>query len=229
MVMGALWLALALAGAADTPAQPVTVEIVTVGKVETPGQRFVLPVALTVTAPTQKQADAALAERKQALIAKIQAAGGTIAPSDAKSRFGLPLTTFDIAGPADTSSPKRAGADIVVTVSDPAAARRIRDAVDATEGAAITVPEVSLLDPAPARSAAIAAGMKQAREEANAYAATLGLPKVTMISISEKSDLGSLMMMTEGGGRALPGFGRASDGDTVVTLVPIIVTYRLER
>jgi len=225
MVMAPLWFALALAAPADAlTAGPVTVEIVTVGKVETPGQHFVLPIRLSVTAATQKQADALLAERRQALIAKVTAAGGTLLPEN-RDVMSEPLNTFDI---ADAASEKSASANISVVASDPAMAKRVRDAVAATPGASLMSPQVTLLDPASARPAAIAAGMKQARDEAAVYAAALGLPKITMVSISEKSDLGALMLMTGIEGRG-PLFARGADGDNVVTVVPVIVTYRLER
>lgn len=221
----------ALAAAAAPDAQPVTVEIVTVGHSDLPAARYEANAYVTASAETQAAADVLLATRKKALIDQLAATGAQILPSDRAA----PLVTLDMssgsspdASEASAKNTARANATVRFSTPDQATMAKAQSIAAKNGNSSISVdPAGVVADPVAARRAAKDDGLEKARTEAKAYAAKLGLPVVTLVAISEKGDLGSLFMMSQDG-RASPFAPKQSIDGKVPTDVPMTVTFRLE-
>lgn len=235
MVMAPIWLALALA--APQQAQPVTVEIVAIGHSETPADKFQLAALLTVSADSDVAASALLAKRVQELTDKVRATGAQIDVRSG-SQFELfasdPSLAMTLIGAPDVSGAggkKSASAIAVIIAPDSATVVRAGAAAATVTGVKTAGEPTSLLtDPAAARRTAKSDGLTKARVEADAYAAKLGLGGVTLIAVSEKMDFGAVMLSSYASGGKQPAFGplQRSTGNTVLTDVPLTVTYRID-
>lgn len=233
MVMAPFWLALALAAPAN--AQPVTVEIVAVGHVETPADRFELSTLVTAGGDSDAAAAATLAKRKQDVLTKVAAAGAHGETRDG-NEFELfatdPFAAMSLRGSAvgEDKTEGKVQASAIVTISAPtrAAITQAKAGITGMPGVKNTgTPLSSLNDAVSARRAAKADALTKARAEADAYSANLGLGAPTLTAISEKSDISGMFQATNG---KVPAFAmfQKSTGDVVATEVTITVTYRID-
>ncbi|MBS0478401.1 MAG: SIMPL domain-containing protein [Proteobacteria bacterium] len=229
MVAAPLWLALALAGPA---AGPVTVEIVAVGHVDAPATKFVLTIDLTTSGDSEDQAKAALAKKKAALLKQLSAAGATLTPDEAGK---FPPVKFDAlpsaAGESKTAEEKPVSSErFSVQASTRAAISAAQEIVSKTEGAsADQAPVSSIGDNSSASRAAKRDAIARAKLDAQNYADALGYATATVVSVSERGDLGTLftygMSMAARGPKSL---FEPSRGDTVPIDVAVTVTFRLD-
>ncbi len=234
MVMVPLWLALALAAPGDA-AQSVTVEIVTVGRAEAPADRFQLSALVTASGNSEAAAAALLAKRKQEVIDKARAAGAQVelregSEVDLFSSDPMAAMSLMRGDKADVAAKSRATAVAVIIATTRASIDQAQAAVTAIDGVkSAGQPLTSLQNPDAARRAAKADGLAKARTEVDDYASRLGLPNVTLIGISEKTDLGSALLSAAAGDGKTPfsPFQR-STANVVATDVPMTVTFRLE-
>jgi hypothetical protein len=181
---------------------PVTVEIVASGQVKIPAQIFRFTVKLTGKGKDEEAASAALAANRAklaktlaamniheaevvsgaptSLMSLISSFGGRSKPS-----FSLDSLTDSDAEPAQST----ASETMLLDAPSRVAIEGAKNAVEA-DGGKIEEDVLALLNDyvAPARKAK-ADAIAKAREEAAAYAATLGLRRVTVVKISEKQDI----------------------------------------
>lgn len=200
----------ALAQAADQG--PVSVEIVASGQVKVPAQRFRFEVTLTAKGVDENAAGAALAASRGRLVRALaamnireaQAVPG--APNSFMSLIagfagrGKPSFSLDTMGEDENEKPQSTASEkIMFDAPSRAAVASAKQAVEAN-GGKLGDDVIALLDDyvTPARKAK-ADAIAKAREEAAAYAATLGLRRATVIKISERQDLvaGSLGFVTQ--------------------------------
>jgi len=231
--MAPLWLALALAGPANAP---VTVEIVAVGHVDAPATKFVLAIELTANGETDDQAKAALAKRKAALVQQLAAAGVTLVPEEpgAVKKTPVLLEAFDAMNATDSDKTETdkpsASESFSVQAATRAAITAAQDIVGKTEGASADQPPVSSIgDNAVAARAAKRDAIERARLDAQNYADSLGYASATVVSVSERGDLGTLF--TYGMSMAARGpknMFEPSHGDSVPVDVAVTVTFRLD-
>jgi uncharacterized protein YggE len=231
MVMAPLWLALALAGPANGP---VTVEVVAMGHVDVPATKFVLSIDLTASGDSDAKAKETLARKKTALIQQLSAAGATPIP-DEGGVTRLPKVKFDMleagADGAKAADDKPSSSESFSVEAPTRAAITAAQAIVArTEGAsADQAPISSIGDNAVAARAAKRDAIAKAKLDARNYADSLGYADATVVSVSERGDLGTLfsfgMSMAARGPKNM---FEPSRGDTVPIDVAVIVTFRLD-
>lgn len=231
MVMAPLWLALALAGPTSGP---VTVEIVAVGHVDAPATKFVLTVELTASGDTEDKAKAALAKRKAALLEQLNASGVTPVQAELEGVKAVPVKveTFETVIDADKGEPEKPSASqsFSVQAATRAAITAAQGIIAKTEGASADQPPISSIgDNAIANRAAKRDAIARAKLDAQNYADALGYSTATVVSVSERGDLGTLftfgMSMAARGPKNM---FEPSRGDTVPVDVAVTVTFRLD-
>lgn len=238
-----------LAGQAVTGGSPpVTVEIVASGHVETPADRFRVSGNVLACGATKAEADAALARKVAELEASLRAIGVTKAqPLERPSLAGMMgamsgtrgsygCNTVDLkdllASPGAATKPKpkpaeRLGANAPVSFDAPSrpVAMRAIAALTAADAKPSEKPLAILIDDTTARRAAKQQALTKARQEAAAYAVSLGSGPATLTRISEKQDWNS----TDFAGQMVRMIGLAASapGDSVATDVTLTVEFRL--
>ncbi|MEO5493106.1 MAG: SIMPL domain-containing protein [Sphingomonas sp.] len=225
----ALWLALALASPAN---EPVTVEVVAVGHVDTPATKFVLAIELTATGDSDDKAKAALAKKKAALVQQLSAAGVTLV-SEEPSKIKVATAMFDTITTSDDKSPParpEASESFSVQGATRAAITAAQTIVAKTEGASADQPPTSSIsDNSTAMRAAKRDAITKAKLDAQNYADSLGYSTATVVGVSERGDLGTLfsfgMSMASRGPKNM---FEPSRGDTVPIDVAVTVTFRLD-
>ncbi|MBN8814935.1 MAG: SIMPL domain-containing protein [Sphingomonas sp.] len=226
--MAPLWLALALAGAAN---EPVTVEVVAVGHVDAPATRFVLAVDLTATGDTEAKAKAALATKKAALLQQLSAAGATLVPeeSGATKAASIKLDAFETSTDKTEEKPS-ASESFSVQATTRVAINAAREFVSRTEGAsADQAPVSSISDTTVANRAAKRDAIAKAKLDAQNYADSLGYANATVVKVSERGDLGTLVSYGMSiAARGPKNIFEPSRGDTVPIDVAVTVTFRLD-
>lgn len=229
--MPPLWLALALAGPANGP---VTVEVVAVGHVDTPATKFVLAIELTANGDSDEKAKAALAKKKAALVQQLSAAGVAIVPDEPGTikTAAVKLDTFDVGSDASKTADEKPSASESFSVQAPTRAAIVaaQDIVAKTEGASADQPPISSIgDSAAATRAAKRDAIAKAKLDAQNYADSLGYSSATVVSVSERGDIGTLftfgMSMAARGPKSM---FEPSRGDTVPIDVAVTVTFRLD-
>lgn len=236
-----------LAGQAVTGGSPpVKVEIVASGHVETPADRFRVSGNVLACGATKAEADAALARKVAELEASLRAIGVTKAqPLERPSLAGMMgamsgtrgsygCNTVDLkdllASPGAATKPKpaeRLGANAPVSFDAPSrsVAMRAIAALTAADAKPSEKPLAILIDDTTARRAAKQQALTKARQEAAAYAVSLGSGPATLTRISEKQDWNS----TDFAGQMVRMIGLAASapGDSVATDVTLTVEFRL--
>lgn len=227
--MAPLWLALALAGPANGP---VTVEVVAVGHVDTPATKFVLSIELTANGDSDDKAKAALAKKKAALLQQLTAAGVTLVPEEPGTVKTAPLKldTFDTTTDAKSDEKPSASETFSVQAPTRAGITAAQDIVSKTEGASADQPPISsITDSAAASRAAKRDAIAKAKLDAQNYADSLGYSSATVMSVSERGDIGTLftfgLSMAARGPKSM---FEPSRGDTVPMDVAVTVTFRLD-
>jgi uncharacterized protein YggE len=246
-MQGPIWLAFALIGvtAADAPST-VTVEIVSVGHVETPANLYVLSVTLQASGDTEPKARQALEAAKAALFKKLAAVGAKPMPDslnkppeklitydDSMTVLGNEMidnyTSVDVTPPPEKPTFSQGFA---ITSASRAAIAQAQDLIARTEGASATDAPYSFISDVPAaRRAAKRNAIEKARLDAQTYADTLGYAGATVTAVSERNDIGTLFTMFSSaiiGAKGRPAMFEPSRGDTVATDVTVIVTFRLD-
>lgn len=231
MVMAPLWLALALAGPANGP---VTVEVVAVGHVDAPATKFVLAIDLTASGASDDKAKEALARKKAALVQQLSAAGVTLMPEEVGAVKTTPvdLMAMDVSDDKSKTTDEKPSASESFSVQAPtrAAITAAQGIVAKTEGASADQPPLSSIgDTAVAARAAKRDAIAKARLDAQNYADSLGYSSATVLSVSERGDIGTLFTF----GMAMAARGpktmfEPSRGDTVPIDVAVTVTFRLD-
>ncbi|WP_186728711.1 SIMPL domain-containing protein [Sphingomonas panacisoli] len=227
--MAPLWLALALAGPANAP---VTVEVVAVGHVDTPATKFVLAIELTATGDSDDKAKAAVAKKKAALLQQLSAAGVTLVPEEpgAVKTAPVKLESFDTSSDGKSDEKPSASESFSVQAPTRAAITSAQEIVGKTDGASADQPPASSIsDTAAASRAAKRDAIAKAKLDAQNYADSLGYSTATVVSVSERGDLGTLftfgMSMAARGPKNM---FEPSRGDTVPIDVAVTVTFRLD-
>lgn len=227
--MAPLWLALALAGPANGP---VTVEVVAVGHVDTPATKFVLAIELTASGDNDDKAKAALAKKKAALVQQLTAVGVTLVPEEpgAVKTPPVKLEAFDTTTDGKTDEKPSASESFSVQAPTRAAITAAQDIVSKTEGASADSPPISSIgDTTVAARAAKRDAIAKAKLDAQNYADSLGYASATVVSVSERGDIGTLftfgMSMAARGPKSM---FEPSRGDTVPIDVAVTVTFRLD-
>ncbi|WP_426264826.1 SIMPL domain-containing protein [Sphingomonas sp. PWP1-2] len=233
-----------LAGQAVTGGSPpVTVEIVASGHVETPADRFRVSGNVLACGATKAEADAALARKVAELEASLRAIGVTKAqPLERPSLAGMMgamsgtrgsygCNTVDLkdllASPGAATKPKpaeRLGANAPVSFDAPNRSVAIA-ALTAADAKPAEKPLAISIDDTTARRAAKQQALAKARQEAAAYAVSLGSGPATLTRISEKQDWNS----TDFAGQMVRMIGLAASApsDSVATDVTLTVEFRL--
>ncbi len=233
MVKSFLMLALALAVPASTT--PVTVEIVAIGRAVTPADHFELQVQLDATGDTQEAADAKLAALRTKLAAQVAAAGGRVVDTGKSNSFpdmsvmtdDMNVVDYDVADNMVVPPDFQAHAEVVLVADTPAAIAKAEAAAKELDGVNVyRTPQASLTDPTVADTAAKDDALAKARVQAARYSEKLGLPGITLVQISERVDVGTLIMMI--GDKPGPPKLRTSAGDKVITELPLVFTFRLD-
>lgn len=155
--------------------------------------RVVIPVAVA-------RLDAAAARKEAAAQAERIAAAlrlGGVAPADIQVEEGTVGLGFvgneSLAASAEAlaaqpvATPKTASYTVDVRLRDPAAFERLRLAAEKAGASTVPRPSLALADERPARQAARADAVRQARADAESYARTLGLRVGRTVRVSEKS------------------------------------------
>lgn len=227
MVMAPFWLALALAGPANSP---VTVEVVAVGHVDVPATKFVLAIELTASGDTDAKAKDALARKKAALVQQLTAAGVTLVADDTRSK-AVKVNLFDVSTP-NTDSPEKPSTSESFAVEAPTRAAIVaaQGVVAKTDGASADQPPISSIgDTGEANRAAKRDAIAKAKLDAQNYADSLGYTSAAVVSVSERGDIGTLftfgMSMAARGPKSM---FEPSRGDTVPIDVAVTVTFRLD-
>lgn len=221
---------------------PVTVEIVASGQVKVPAQRFRFEVTLTGKGTDQAAAAAALAANRTKLtralaamnIREAQAVPG--APNSLMSLIagfagrGKPSFSMETMGEDESEKPQSTASEtIMFDAPSRAAVISAKQAVEAN-GGKLGDDVIALLDDyvVPTRKAK-ADAIAKARDEAMAYAATLGLRRAAVIKISERQDLvaGSLGFFMQLISIFAPKGGPASD--EVIVPANLSVEFQLSR
>jgi len=234
--MAPLWLALALAGPSNAP---VTVEVVGVGHVDAPATKFVLSIDLTADGATDEKAKEALAKRKATLVQQLSAAGATLVPDEPGTVKTTPidLVALDVGEDKSKTTDEKPSVSETFSVqaSTRAAITAAQGIVGKTEGASANQPPVSsITDYAGAQRAAKRDAIVKAKLDAQNYADTLGYAGATVVSVSERGDLGTIFsfgLAVMGGAmssRTPPAMFMPARGDTVPVDVAVTVTFRLD-
>ena len=231
MVMAPLWLAIALAGPANAP---VTVEVVAVGHVDTPATKFVLAIELTASGDSDEKAKAALAKKKIALVQQLSAAGVTLVPEEpgAVKTAPVKLEAFDVGDDKSKLADEKPSASESFSVQAPtrAAITAAQEIVTKTGGASADQPPISSIgDNAVATRAAKRDAIAKAKLDAQNYADSLGYSTATVVSVSERGDVGTIFSFaTSMAARGPKSMFEPQRGDTVPIDVAVTVTFRLD-
>lgn len=209
---------------------PVTVEILATGKAVVPAKRFRFSVTVTGKGVDEKAAEVALAANRAKLIQLLAAQGiregeplGGSANNPLASLFsafaGRGKTSFsmDLATDENEKPQQTATETVLFDAPSRAAATGAKALIDGNNGK-MADDVVALLDDyvGPTRQAK-ADAIAKARDEAGAYAAGLGLKRVSIARISERQDIvaGSMSFFFQLIGMFAPKGGTASDSVTV--------------
>lgn len=239
--------ATAFAQAADQG--PVTVEIAAAGQVIVPAQRFRFSVKLTATGKDEAAAGVALAATRAKVVRTL--GGLSIRESQPETASAAPasivslVTSFagrgkptftssaDLMDATDAASDETPTSTATESVTFDAPSRTAVDnARSALEGQDATVEDevIALLDDyvGPTRKAK-ADAIAKAREEATAYAATLGLRRATITKVSERQDLvaGTMTFVTQLIGMFAPKHDKETD--TIPVQASLMVEFQLSR
>ncbi|MET0310224.1 MAG: SIMPL domain-containing protein [Sphingomonas sp.] len=224
---------------------PVTVEIVASGQVKIPAQRFRFSVNLTAKGKDEAAASAALAANRAKLLQALAAlniheakAGVSGAPDSLLSLIasfaGRSKPSFSLDTPvedadADEKPQSTATESLMFDAPSRAAVLSAKQAAEA-HGGTVGDEVIALLDDyvVPTRKAK-ADAIAKARDEATAYAATLGLRRVAVTRISERQDIvaGSLGFFSQLISIFAP--KGASASDDVVVPANLSVEFQLSR
>jgi uncharacterized protein YggE len=209
---------------------PVSVEIVSSGRVVVPAKRFRITVTVTGKGADEKAAEAALGANRAKLVQLLAARGiqegqpiQGAANNPLSSLFsafgGRGKTSFslDTFNNSDEKPQATANEKIFFDAPTRAAAEGAKPLVEANDGK-MDEDVIALLDDyvLPTRQAK-ADAIAKAREEAAAYGAMLGLKRVAIVRISEKQDIvaGSMSFFYQLIAMFAPKGGTASDSVTV--------------
>lgn len=207
-------LALALLAAA-TPASAQTdvvrlapgeipLHIVAQGRAVNPADRLILTVPITATGTSATEARTAAARTVARVTAALTAQGVpaaaiTVGAGSSQTGFAgneedgdeMPAAALAAMALAGASSPHRVTTMMQVGIDHLAALPRVERALDAIDQPAAAAPTLLLRDDAAARRAAIADAVAQARQQADAYAAALGLRVVRVLAIGNRPASGA--------------------------------------
>jgi hypothetical protein len=238
-------LSVLLAGAS---ANPVTVEIVASGHIETPADRFRVTGSVLACAANQAQADALLAQKIAAITRTMAGMGAVKSNGEAKLSFAGMMGAMSAsrssvecnasalgdmlagsaAGKSKEKPPGQVGSNSSLSFDAPdlATAARAIVALKAADAKPADKAVPVLVDEMVAKRAAKQQALAKARVEADAYAKPLGLGSATLTKISERQDWGSLDFV----GQMMRTIGLAggSTSDKVFTDVTLTVEFRLE-
>jgi uncharacterized protein YggE len=245
-MQGPAWLALALIGvtAVDAPST-VTVEIVSVGHVETPANQYILSVTLQASGETEAKARQAFEATKIALLKKLAAVGATPTPDSFSKPPTLVTNSFDDLalenGMIDNYSavdsatlPENASMmqSFTIKAASRVAIAKAQDLIARTDGASADDAPYSFISDVPAaRRAAKINAIEKAKLDAAAYADTLGYSGASVTAISERNDIGTLFTLFASamvGAKGRSAMFEPSRGDVVATDVTVVVTFRLD-
>lgn len=228
---------------AQTATGPVSVEIVSTGQVQLPAQRYRLSVTLTAKGKDETAAGAALAANKAKLLPALAAlnireAQGEIGTTN--SLMGLLMSfggmkskpSFSLDTPAEDSEEEpqsTATEKLVFDAPTRAAVDGARAPIEANGGKLEDDVLPLLTDYVGPTRQAKAAAIKKAQDEADAYAATLGLRKSAITRVSEKQDptAGALALIGEVVSIVAPKKDGAAD--TVTVNASLVVEFQLSR
>ena len=202
MFAPALFLVLGLAQA--TAQAPATAPIVASGEIPLevaakgvsamPADKASMVLNLTCSAETSAEAKKLVRDRADGLVRELVAAGvprANISVDDFR-RTGFVgnevLVAAMNAAQANAPKPKRSAyLAITVTFTDFALLARVRDLLDQKDAVSLESPLYELSDSRAARRAAIADAVRKAREDADAYAASLGMRVSRLTEIRDQS------------------------------------------
>lgn len=240
--------ALALLGApivaqAQTSTGPVSVEIVSTGQVSVPAQRYRMSVTLTTKGKDEATAGAALAANKAKLIQALaslnigEAKGeigttnslmgliSTFAGTRSKPSFSLETLDEDSEEKPQSTATETLGFDAPTR----AAIESAKAPIEANGGKLDDDVLPLLNDYVASTRAAKAAAIRKAQGEADAYAATLGLKRSTIVKVSEKQDptAGALALIGELVTIVAP--KKEGGVDQVTVNASLVVEFQLSR
>ena len=211
----------------------VPLHIVARGETTSRADRIVVPVTVTgrgsTVAEARASAEATAAQVQAALVAAgVDRAAITVQPSG-----GGRVSMFDPMRLAATMAGNTAGhvpshtdtVSMQVTATDRVGLDRVTRALANQEQAQAGTPVASLRDEATARRAAVAAAVARARQDADDYAAALGMRVVRVTSASNAAGLTDGIEAVAQSFRDLENRDRAPD--TVVTRATSVVDYAL--
>jgi uncharacterized protein YggE len=195
---------------------------------------FYVPISTTgENASAARSANsAAIAALTSALVSRgVDRAAITLLP--ASTRFGFvgnaaydPDIPQVPPGSAAAMKRKSAFSTLQIRLSDPALFRRVQDALDEQNQAMIGAPSCSLKDDRAAKNAAISDALAKARQDAEAYAAPLGLRVDRITSVSNFGDANSAIPDANFLTRMM--FGVPEDSaDSVTTSAQVLVDFVL--
>lgn len=225
-------------------AGPVSVEIVTTGQVSVAAQRYRMSVTLTAKGKDEAAAGVALAANRAKLVQALGALNVREAEADlgttnslmnmlasfggmkSKPSFSLdtPLEEDSEETPQSTATEK-----LVFDAPTRSAVDAARAPIEANGGALDDDVLPLLTDYVGPTRQAKAAAIKKAQGEADAYAATLGLRRTTIVKVSEKQDptAGALALIGEMVSIIAP--KREGNVDKVNVNASLVVEFQLSR
>jgi uncharacterized protein YggE len=233
--------------AADQP--PVLVEIAAAGQVVVPAKRFRFEVKLTAKGADEDAAGKALATKRAALVQKLGSLSVREALPETGMTSGAPASlvslissmggrrkpTFsssDLLSDETSAETPQSTAAETVTFDAPSrtAVGNAREAIEGIEDASMDDDVIALLDDyvGPTRKAK-ADAIAKAREEANAYAASLGLRRAVIVKVSERQDLvaGTMAFVTQLIGMFAP--KADAESDNIPVQASLMVEFQLTR
>jgi uncharacterized protein YggE len=220
---------------------PVVVEIVSAGQVVVPAKRFRFSVTVTGKGADEKAAEVALAANRAKLIQLLGTRGvregqplenGASNPlTSLFSAFtGRGKTSFALDTADDNEKPQSTATETVFFDAPSRSAAEDAKAVIEANNGKMADEVIALLDDyvVPTRQAK-ANAIAKARDEAAAYATTLGLKRVAIARISERQDVvaGSMSFFYQLIGMFAPKQGAGSD--TVTVSANLAIEFQLSR
>lgn len=221
---------------------PVSVEVVAAGQVKLPAQRFRFSVTLKGKGKDEAAASAALAANRAKLIRALEAKNIREAESVAGAPNSLlsliasfagrgkPSFSLDTPSEDEDAKPQSTASETIMFDAPSRAAVISAKPVVEADGGTVADDVIALLDDyVGATRKAKADAIAKAREEATAYATTLGLRRATVTKISERQDIvaGSLGFFSQLISIFAP--KGASVSDDVVVPANLTVEFQLTR
>lgn len=220
----------AQASPAPLGAGEVLLEVDATGTSTVRADLVMVTVPLTATAPTAAEARKKVLAEVETLVGAARSAG--IAEADVKivnpfdRKLGLISESYErFAAQSAEELPRAAQRSLEIRLRDPPRFDRLREALEAAGADHVGEPSYSLASDRAARRAAKDDAVRMAREEAAAYAQTLGYSVARIVRISERlavNDFEASRLMLEnvlGGG--------AGVGDQIETRVRVSVDFAL--